>query len=178
MSALKQTYRNEIVPKLREKHGYQNPMEVPRITKVVVSSGVGTQKPREAFDETMRTLAAITGQRPAPRKSKLNVAAFKLREGQTVGCQVTLRGDRMFDFLYRLINVALPRVRDFRGVSPKSFDGFGNYSMGIVDQTIFTEIDLDKMKNTIGMNVTIVTTAGTNEEAYDLLALLGMPFAK
>ena len=178
MSALKEKYRNDIVPKLREKHGYENPMQVPRITKVVISSGVGTQKPREAFDETMRTLAAITGQRPAPRKAKISVAGFKLREGQTIGCQVTLRGDRMYDFLYRLINVALPSVRDFRGINPKSFDGHGNYSMGVVDQTIFTEVDLDKMKNTIGMNVTIVTTAGTNEEAYDLLAFLGMPFAK
>jgi large subunit ribosomal protein L5 len=178
MSALKEKYRNEIVPKLQEKHGYANPMQIPRITKVVVSSGVGTQKPREAMDETMRTLAAITGQKPAPRKAKISVAGFKLREGQTVGCSLTLRGDRMYDFLYRLINVALPRVRDFRGVNPKSFDGFGNYSMGLSEQSIFTEVDLDKMKNTIGMNITIVTTAGSNEEAYDMLTLFGMPFAK
>jgi len=151
--------------------------EVPKITKIVVSSGIGSDKDREVFDEALRTLADIFGQRPMITKAKISVAGFKLREGQNVGVAVTLRGQRMYDFLYRLVNVALPRVRDFRGVSSTAFDGAGNYSLGLNEQSIFTEIDLDKMKYTIGMNITIVTTAKTNDEGLELLTMLGMPFA-
>jgi large subunit ribosomal protein L5 len=167
-----------MVPKLMESRGYQNLLEVPKLSKVVISTGVGTAKPRETFDEAVRVLSAITGQRPVIAKSRVSVAGFKLREGQNVGVFVTIRGQRMYDFLYRLINVGFPRVRDFRGISSKAFDGFGNYSVGLTDQTIFTEIDLDKMKHTIGMNITIVTTAKTNDEAFELLTLMGMPFKK
>jgi len=150
---------------------------VPKISKIVVSSGIGSDKDREVFDEALRTLGDIVGQRPMITKAKISVAGFKLREGQNVGVAVTLRGQRMYDFLYRLINVALPRVRDFRGVSSTAFDGGGNYSLGLNEQSIFTEIDLDKMKYTIGMNITIVTTAKTNDEGLELLTMHGMPFA-
>ncbi|MDP7395667.1 MAG: 50S ribosomal protein L5 [Lentisphaeria bacterium] len=177
MSVLMDTYRNDILPELRTKRGYGNVQEVPRITKIVVSSGIGSDKDREVFDEALRTLGDIVGQRPIITKAKTSIAGFKLREGQNVGISVTLRGQRMYDFLYRLINVALPRVRDFRGVSSTAFDGAGNYSLGLNEQSIFTEIDLDKMKYTIGMNVTIVTTAKTDEEGLELLTMLGMPFA-
>ena len=157
--------------------GYGNVQEVPKITKIAVSSGIGSDKDREVFDEALRTLGDIVGQRPIITKAKTSIAGFKLREGQNVGVSVTLRGQRMYDFLYRLINVALPRVRDFRGVSSTAFDGAGNYSLGLNEQSIFTEIDLDKMKYTIGMNVTIVTTAKTDDEGRELLTMLGMPFA-
>ena len=177
MSVLMDTYRNDILPELRTKRGYGNVQEVPRITKIVVSSGIGSDKDREVFDEALRTLGDIVGQRPIITKAKTSIAGFKLREGQNVGISVTLRGQRMYEFLYRLINVALPRVRDFRGVSSTAFDGAGNYSLGLNEQSIFTEIDLDKMKYTIGMNVTIVTTAKTDEEGLELLTMLGMPFA-
>ena len=177
MSVLMDTYRNDILPELRTKRGYGNVQEVPKITKIVVSSGIGTDKDREVFDEAMRTIGDIVGQRPMITKAKLSIANFKLREGQNVGVAVTLRGQRMYDFLYRLINVSLPRVRDFRGVSSTAFDGAGNYSLGLNEQSIFTEIDLDKMKYTIGMNITIVTTAKTDDEGLELLTMLGMPFA-
>jgi len=177
MSVLLNTYRNDILPELRTKRGYGNVQEVPKISKIVVSSGIGSDKDREVFDEALRTLGDIVGQRPMITKAKISVAGFKLREGQNVGVAVTLRGQRMYDFLYRLINVALPRVRDFRGVSSTAFDGGGNYSLGLNEQSIFTEIDLDKMKYTIGMNITIVTTAKTNDEGLELLTMLGMPFA-
>ena len=177
MSVLMHTYQNDILPELRTKRGYGNVQEVPKITKIVVSSGIGTDKDREVFDEALRTIGDIVGQRPMITKAKLSIANFKLREGQNVGVAVTLRGQRMYDFLYRLINVSLPRVRDFRGVSATAFDGAGNYSLGLNEQSIFTEIDLDKMKYTIGMNITIVTTAKTDDEGLELLTMLGMPFA-
>jgi large subunit ribosomal protein L5 len=177
MSVLMHTYRNDILPELRTKRDYGNVQEVPKITKIVVSSGIGSDKDREVFDEALRTLSDIVGQRPMITKAKISVAGFKLREGQNVGVAVTLRGQRMYDFLYRLVNVALPRVRDFRGVSSTAFDGAGNYSLGLNEQSIFTEIDLDKMKYTIGMNITIVTTAKTDDEGRELLTMLGMPFA-
>jgi large subunit ribosomal protein L5 len=178
MSVLREQYRKEVLPELMKQRGYRNPLEVPRLVKVVISTGVGTSKDREVLDEAVRTLAAIAGQRPVVTKARKSVANFKLREGMSVGAAVTVRGVRMYDFLYRLINLGLPRVRDFRGVSRKAFDGAGNYSMGIADQTIFSEVDLDKMKHTIGMNITIVTTARTNEEGLALLTLLGMPFVQ
>jgi len=178
MSVFHEHYRKEVLPELMKQRGYRNQLEVPKLVKIVISTGVGTSKDREVLDEAVRTLAAITGQRPVVTKARKSVANFKLREGMNVGAAVTLRGERMYDFLYRLINVALPRVRDFRGVSRKAFDGSGNYSMGVNDQSIFSEVDLDKMKHTIGMNITIVTTARTNEEGLALLTLLGMPFVQ
>lgn len=178
MSILKEEYLQTIQPKLKEKHGYKNVHEIPEIKKVVLSSGIGTAKDREVFDEAVRLYEAITGQHPVICKARKSVANFKLREGQNVGVKVTLRGKKMYDFLYRLLRVALPRVRDFRGVSAKAFDGQGNYSMGIDDQSIFTEVNLDKMKHIIGMNIAIITTADSNEECYDLLQMMGMPFTK
>ena len=176
VSALYTKYKTEMIPKLIERCGYTNPMEVPRLSKIVINTGIGTGKDRDVFDSAIRTLSEITGQRPIITKARVNVAAFKLRKGNNIGVCVTLRGSRMYDFFLRLVNVALPRVRDFRGISPKSFDGRGNFSMGISDQTIFTEINLDKMKHTIGMNITIVTTAKTDKESYELLAMMGIPF--
>ncbi len=178
MSALKEEYLQTIRPKLMEKHGHKNVHSAPKIEKVVLSTGIGTDKDREVFDEASKLFEDITGQRPVICKSKKSIAGFKLREGTNVGVKVTLRGKRMYDFLYRLMRVALPRVRDFRGVPGKAFDGRGNYSMGITEQSIFTEVNLDKMKHTIGMNIAICTTAESNEECYDLLEMMGMPFAK
>jgi len=178
MSILQETYQNEVLPELTKKRGYTNALQVPRLVKVVVSSGVGTSKDRDVLDEAVRTIGAIVGQRPVITKARKSVANFKLREGMNVGVAVTLRGNRMYDFLYRLFNIAMPRVRDFRGVSQKAFDGSGNYSLGIADQSIFTEVDLDKMKHAIGMNITIVTTAKSNEEGLELLTLMGMPFTQ
>lgn len=176
-TALHKHYRESVVPALKKKRGYENPMEVPRITKVVLNSGVGSDKDRSVMEETVKTLADITGQKPIKNKSTKSVSNFKLREGQEVGCSVILRGETMYNFLYRLVNIALPRVRDFRGISKKGFDGAGNYNFGLTDQSVFTEVDLDKSKHTIGMNITIVTTAKTDDEARDLLTLIGMPFA-
>jgi large subunit ribosomal protein L5 len=176
-TALHTQYRESVIPALIKKRGYGNPMEVPRITKVVLNSGVGSDKDRSVMEETVKTLADITGQKPIKNKSRKSVSNFKLREGQEIGCSVILRGETMYNFLYRLINIALPRVRDFRGIPKKGFDGAGNYNFGLTDQSVFTEVDLDKSKHTIGMNITIVTTAKTDDEARELLALLGMPFA-
>lgn len=172
------TYRNEVLPGMLAEGEYTNKMEVPKLVKIVINTGIGSGRDRDLFDEATDMLSAITGQRPVIRKAKVDVASFKLRKGQNVGVSVTLRGERMYDFFYRLVKVALPRVRDFRGVSPKAFDGRGNYNLGIRDQSIFTEVNLDKMKHTIGMNVTIVTSANTNAEGVDLLTRLGFPFAK
>ena len=172
------TYRNEVLPGMLAEGEYTNKMEVPKLVKIVINTGIGSGRDRDLFDEATDMLSAITGQRPVIRKAKVDVASFKLRKGQNVGVSVTLRGERMYDFFYRLVKVALPRVRDFRGVSPKAFDGRGNYNLGIIDQSIFTEVNLDKMKHTIGMNVTIVTSANTNAEGVDLLTRLGFPFAK
>lgn len=175
-NALYEMYKNDVVPQLMEKRGYRNAMEVPRLSKIVVNSGVGTNKDREVMQTAVFTLGAITGQKPVITKARKSISNFKLREGMAVGCCVTLRREMMYNFLYRLVNIALPRVRDFRGVSAKAFDGAGNYSLGLTDQSVFTEIDLDKVKHTVGMNITIVTTAKSDDEARDLLALLGMPF--
>lgn len=176
---LKELYKKTVVPAMMERFGYKNVMEVPRIEKVVINMGVGDAKENPKFLESaMEELAAITGQRPVATVAKKSVAAFKVRAGMKIGAKVTLRGDRMYEFLDRLFNIALPRVRDFRGVSPKSFDGRGNYALGIKEQLIFPEINYDKVEKIRGMDVIIVTTAKTDEEAKELLALLGMPFAK
>ena len=176
-SSLYEQYKSSVVPQLKEKRGYQNPMQIPRISKIVVNTGVGTDKDREVMQAAVDTIASITGQKPVITKSRLNISNFKLRKGMAVGASVTLRRGVMYNFLNRLLNIVLPRVRDFRGVPPKAFDGAGNYNFGLTDQSVFTEIDLDKIKHTIGMNITIVTTAKTDDEARDLLALMGMPFA-
>jgi len=176
---LKELYKKTVVPAMMERFGYKNVMEVPRIEKVVINMGVGDAKENPKFLESaMEELATITGQRPVATVAKKSVAAFKVRAGMKIGAKVTLRGDRMYEFLDRLFNIALPRVRDFRGVLPKSFDGRGNYALGIKEQLIFPEINYDKVEKIRGMDVIIVTTAKTDEEAKELLALLGMPFAK
>lgn len=176
-SVLYETYKDTVVPELVKRRGYKNIMEVPRLTKIVINSGVGTSKDREVLSAAVETLSVITGQKPVVTKARRSISNFKLREGMNVGTCVTLRRGVMYNFLYRLINIALPRVRDFRGVSPKSFDGAGNYSFGLTDQSVFTEIDLDKIKHTLGMDITLVTTAKTDDEARELLTLIGMPFA-
>lgn len=175
---LYQKYVSEVVPALKEKHKYGNPHQVPRMQKIVVNMGVSASLEKSAIDDAAKDLALITGRKPAISKSRHSIANFKLREGQPIGCHVTLRRDVMYEFFDRLIATALPRIRDFRGLSPRSFDGRGNYSLGVGDQTIFPEIELDKIKRQQGMDITIVTSARTNEEALDLLKLLGMPFAE
>ncbi|MBO8169400.1 MAG: 50S ribosomal protein L5 [Thermoanaerobacteraceae bacterium] len=177
MARLKEKYFNEVQPLLKEKFGYKNVMEIPKLEKIVINMGVGeaTQNPK-ALDGAVEDLALITGQKPIITRAKKSIAAFKLREGMPIGCKVTLRGDRMYEFADRLINVALPRVRDFNGVPPKSFDGRGNYTLGIKEQLIFPEIDYDKVDKVRGMDVVFVTTAKTDEEARELLRALGMPF--
>lgn len=176
-SRLREKYRTEVVPGLAKRFGYDNVMEIPKLEKIIVNMGVGDaiQNPK-AMDAAVSDLAAITGQKAAVTRAKKSIAAFKVRAGMPVGCRVTLRGDRMYDFLDRLMNVALPRVRDFRGVSSRAFDGRGNYALGLKEQLIFPEIDYDKVEKVRGMDVIIVTTARTDEEAKELLALLGMPF--
>ena len=176
-SVLYETYKNDVAPRLVKKNGYTNKLQVPRLTKVVINTGISTDREKEVQQEAVRTLSTITGQKQMLTKTKKNISNFKLREGATVGCCVTLRGVRMYDFLYRLINIVLPRVRDFRGISPKGFDGAGNYTMGMKEQNVFPEIDPDKIKHTIGMNISVVTTARTDAEAKDLLTMLGMPFS-
>jgi len=174
---LKERYINEVVPALRERFGYKNVNQVPRLVKVVVNMGVGEgAHDSKALDSAMEDLAMITGQRPMITRARKSVANFRIREGNPIGCKVTLRGQRMYDFLDKLINVSLPRIRDFRGVSPQSFDGRGNYSLGLREQLIFPEISYDKVSQIRGMDVTIVTTAKTDEEAFELLKALGMPF--
>ncbi len=170
-------YQEDVVPQLREKRGYKNAMEIPKLVKVVLNSGVGTDKDRETMQEVVDTLGKITGQKPVITKTTKNISNFKLRAGMSVGVAVTLRREKMYNFLYRLMNIVLPRVRDFRGIPAKAFDGAGNYTFGLADQSVFTEIDMDKAKHNVGMNITIVTTAKTDDEARDLLSLLGMPFA-
>lgn len=177
MSRLKEKYKNEVVKAMMAKFRYKNVMQVPRLEKVVINMGVGDAiQNSKALDAAASDLATITGQRPVITKAKKSVAAFKLRQGMKIGCKVTLRGERMYDFVDKLINVALPRVRDFRGVSPDSFDGRGNYSLGIKEQLIFPEIEYDKIEKVRGMDIIFVTTAKTDEEARELLRLLGMPF--
>lgn len=171
-------YVEEVVPALKAKHNYANPHQVPRMTKIVVNMGVSADLEKTAVEDAAKDLAQITGRKPAINKSRHSVANFKLREGQSIGCRVTLRGDVMYEFFDRLIATALPRIRDFRGLSTRSFDGRGNYSLGLADQTIFPEIELDKIKRHQGMDVTVVTTAPDNAQAQDLLKLMGMPFAE
>lgn len=177
MSSLKEKYINEIRPALMKRFSYKNIMQVPRLEKVVVNMGIGEGKDNpKLLESAVKELALITGQKPVVTKAKKSVASFKLREGMSIGCKVTLRGELMYDFVNKLINVVLPRVRDFRGVSPTSFDGRGNYSLGLKEQIIFPEIDYDKVEKVLGMDITIVTTAQTDEEAMELLRQLGMPF--
>ena len=176
---LLQRYRGEVVPEIRERFGYRNIMQVPKIEKVVVNIGLGEAvQNAKALDAASRDLAMITGQHPLVTRARKSIATFKLRKGMPIGLKVTLRGRRMYDFLDRLFNIALPRVRDFRGVSPDAFDGRGNYSLGIREQLIFPEIDYDKIDRVRGLEVTVVTTAETDEEARELLRLLGMPFRR
>ena len=174
---LRDKYRGEVIPALQKEFGYKNVMAVPKVTKVVVNMGLGeaTQNAK-VVDTGAEELGKITGQKAAVRKAKKSIAQFKVRQGQPIGAMVTLRGDRMYEFLDRLMNIALPRVRDFRGVSPKGFDGRGNYTLGLKDQLIFLEIDYLKVDKSRGMNVSVVTTAKTDEEARKLLQLMGMPF--
>jgi large subunit ribosomal protein L5 len=174
---LLERYRSEVVPKLRKEFGYENAHQVPRLSKVVVNVGLGEATSNaKLLEQAGVELAAITGQKPLVRKARKSIANFKLREGQAVGCMVTLRGDRMWEFYDRLVSVALPRVRDFKGVSPKAFDGRGNYTLGLREQIIFPEVDYDKVERITGMNVTVCTTARTDAEGKALLAHLGMPF--
>ena len=177
MARLKDQYREEIAPALKERFGIENPMRVPRIEKIVVNMGVGeAAQNSRALDGAMEDLAKITGQKPQLRRARKSIAGFKIREGMPVGARVTLRGERMWEFLGRLISVALPRVRDFRGISPNSFDGRGNFALGLREQLIFPEISYDSIDTTRGLDVAVVTTAQTDEEARELLRLLGMPF--
>lgn len=179
MSRLKTIYSEEIVDAMIKKFGYKNIMEVPKLDKIVVNMGVGEAKENaKILESAARDLEIITGQKPILTKAKKSIANFKIREGMAIGCKVTLRGEKMYDFLDRLINLALPRVRDFRGVNPNAFDGRGNYSLGIREQLIFPEIEYDKVDKVRGMDVIFVTTAKTDEEARELLRLFNMPFAK
>ncbi len=174
---LKEHYQKQVIPQLTKEFNYRNSMAVPKIEKVSLNIGLGEATGNsKLMDGATLELASISGQRPVVTKAKKSIAAFKLREGMPIGCMVTLRGDRMYEFLDRLMNVALPRVRDFRGVSPKSFDGRGNYTLGLKDQLIFPEIDYNKVDKTKGMNVSITTTARTDAEGLALLRLMGMPF--
>ena len=179
MSRLKEQYKNEIVPELTKKFGYKNVMQVPKLDKIVVNMGVGEAKENaKVLESAMNDMAIITGQKPVQTKAKNSVANFKIREGMPIGCKVTLRGDRMYEFLDRLVNLALPRVRDFRGVNPNAFDGRGNYALGIKEKLIFPEIEYDKVDKVRGMDIIFVTTAKTDEEGRELLRLFNMPFAK
>ena len=179
MAWLKEYYRETVVPKLRERFEYRNPLEVPKLEKICVNMGLGAavQEPK-LIDEALEELAIITGQRPKVCRARKSIAAFKLRAGMPIGVMVTLRRDRMYDFLARLIHVALPRVRDFRGLPRRGFDGRGNYTLGIDDHTIFPELDPNKVGRVKGMNITIVTSAESDEEAYEFLKLMGMPFRR
>ena len=179
MNRLKEKYNKEIVASLKEKHGYKSLMEVPKLEKIVVNMGVGDSTSNsKLLEAAMKDLELITGQKPVATKAKKAIAGFKLREGQAIGCKVTLRGENMYNFLDKLISITLPRVRVFRGVSSKAFDGRGNYTLGLTEQLIFPEIEFDNVVKVRGMDIVIVTTAKTNEEAYDLLKGFGMPFKK
>jgi large subunit ribosomal protein L5 len=179
VARLKEFYLNEIVPGMTKKFGYKNVMEVPKLNKIVINMGVGEAKENaKVLEAAIKDLETIAGQKPVITKAKKSVANFKLREGMSIGCKVTLRGEKMYDFADRLINLALPRVRDFRGVNPNAFDGRGNYALGIKEQLIFPEIDYDKVDKVRGMDIIFVTTAKTDEEARELLTGFGMPFRK
>ena len=178
-SRLKEYYKTTVIPALQEKFKYSNPMQIPALKKVVVNMGLGEAiQNSKILDNAQQEMSMITGQWPVMRKARKSIASFKLREGMTIGCKVTLRRDNMFHFLDKLINIALPRVRDFRGVNPKGFDGRGNFSMGIKEQIIFPEINYDKIEKIRGMNITVVTSAINDEEARQLLEQLGVPFRK
>jgi len=179
LSRLKETYLNEIVKGMQKKFEYKNIMQVPKLDKIVINMGVGEAKDNsKALDAAIKDLETITGQKVIATKAKKSVANFKLREGMPIGCKVTLRGEKMYEFADRLINLALPRVRDFRGVNPNAFDGRGNYALGIKEQLIFPEIEYDKIDKVRGMDIIFVTTAKTDEEARELLTFFGMPFSK
>ena len=179
MSRLKDLYKDEIVDAMIKKFGYKNIMEVPKLDKIVINMGVGEAKENaKLLDSAVKDLETITGQKVVLTRAKNSVANFKIREGMPIGCKTTLRGEKMYDFMDRLVNLALPRVRDFRGVSADSFDGRGNYALGVKEQLIFPEIEYDKVEKVRGMDVIVVTTAKTDEEARELLRLFGMPFAK
>ena len=179
MNRLKEKYLNEIVPSLKEKHNYKSIMEVPKLEKIVINMGVGDATTNSKLIEAaVKDLEQIAGQKPVITRARESIAGFKVREGQAIGCKVTLRGEAMYNFMDKLIAIALPRVRDFRGVSSKAFDGRGNYTLGIKEQLIFSEIDYDNIAKVRGMDIVFVTTAKTNEEAFDLLSELGIPFRK
>ena len=179
MSNLKEVYRKEVVPALVEKFGYKSVMQAPKLEKVVINMGVSDVRDNaKALENAIRDLEIITGQKVVPTKAKKSIAGFKIREGMEIGCKVTLRNEKMYDFVERLFTVALPRVRDFKGLSPNSFDGRGNYSMGVKEQLMFPEIEYDKIDKIRGMDIIFVTTANTDEEAKEMLKLLGMPFSK
>ncbi|NLP46524.1 MAG: 50S ribosomal protein L5 [Epulopiscium sp.] len=179
MNRLRELYENEIIDAMMQKFQYKNKLEVPKIEKIIINMGVGEAKENvKVLDSAMEDLQQIAGQKPVVTKAKKSIANFKIREGMPIGCKVTLRGSRMYDFADRLINLALPRVRDFRGVNPNAFDGRGNYSLGVKEQLIFPEIEYDKIDKVRGMDIVFVTTAKTDEEARELLRLFGMPFRK
>ena len=175
---LYEKYVNEVVPALKQKRGYKNVHQIPRLEKIVVNMGISASLEKGALEDAAKDLSLITGRKAAVSKSRHSIANFKLREGQPIGCRVTLRRDAMYEFMDRLVAATLPRIRDFRGISPRSFDGRGNYSLGLPDQAVFPEIELDKIKRHQGMDITFVTSAQTNEEAHELLKALGMPFAE
>ena len=179
MSRLHETYLNEIAPAMQKKFGYKNVMQIPKMDKIVVNMGVGEAKDNaKVLESAANDMQIITGQKPVITKAKKSIANFKIRDGMNIGCKVTLRGEKMYEFMDRLINLALPRVRDFRGVNPNAFDGRGNYALGIKEQLIFPEIEYDKIDKVRGMDVIFVTTANTDEEARELLTLFNMPFSK
>jgi large subunit ribosomal protein L5 len=179
LSRYKEMYKNEVMPAMTKKFGYKNVMQIPKLDKIVINMGVGEAKENaKILDAAMKDMETISGQKAILTKAKHSVANFKIREGMPIGCKVTLRGEKMYEFLDRLVNLALPRVRDFRGVNPNSFDGRGNYALGIKEQLIFPEIDYDKVDKVRGMDIIFVTTAKTDEEARELLALFNMPFQK
>ena len=179
MSQLQSFYNEQVIPKLKEKFGFTNVHQIPRLKKVVLNMGLGEAIQNiKILDSAVEELANISGQKPVITRARKSIAAFKLREGMPIGCMVTLRRKRMYDFVNKLVNIALPRVRDFRGISPKAFDGAGNYSLGIKEQIIFPEIDYDKIDKIKGMNITIVTSAKNDDEGRELLKLMGMPFRK
>jgi len=179
MSDIQKKYREEIVPAMMKTFSYSNVMQVPRLEKVVINMGLGEAlENAKILDTSMEEISRITGQRPVLTRARKSIANFKLREGNPIGCRVTLRRQKMYDFIYRLLNIALPRVRDFKGVSPRGFDGRGNYTLGVREQLIFPEVNYDDVEKIKGMNITIVTSAKTDEEARELLDLLGVPFRK